>query len=308
MTVLDEKTMSPVSKEPANAPPVATSSRGKEALTDRFVTLGSQVVLIAWSLIVALPLLWMVLTSFKTDREIFFSPWKLPETLRWENFARAWEEAQIGEYFLNSVIVCAMSVTLTLLVGSMLAYVIARYEFPFRRLLRLLFLIGLMFPVFLALVPLFFVARDLHLLNTLHGLALIYASFALPFTVFLLTPFFRSLPTELAEAAILDGASHYRVFFQIMLPLARPGLAAAGIFVFLSHWNQFILPFILNSDPDRYVLAQGLAFLAIQQGYASDWSALFAGLTISIIPTLIVYTIFQRKIQQGMTAGALSAR
>jgi N-acetylglucosamine transport system permease protein len=98
------------------------------------------------------------------------------------------------------------------------------------------------------------------------------------------------------------------VFFEIMLPLARPGLAAAGIFVFLSHWNQFILPFILNSDPDSYVLAQGLAFLAIQQGYASDWSALFAGLTISIVPTLIVYALFQRKIQQGMTAGALSAR
>jgi N-acetylglucosamine transport system permease protein len=308
MTMLDEKITVPASGDPANDARMPASSRGNDVVMDRLITLGSQVVLIVWSLIVLLPLMWMVMTAFKTDREIFFSPWELPATLRWENFSRAWEEAQIGQFFLNSVIVTAMSVTLTLLVGSMLAYVIARYEFPFRRFLRMLFLIGLMFPVFLALVPLFFVARDLHLLNTLHGLAIIYASFSLPFTVFLLTPFFRSLPSELGEAAILDGASHYRVFFEIMLPLARPGLAAAGIFVFLSHWNQFILPFILNSDPDSYVLAQGLAFLAIQQGYASDWSALFAGLTISIVPTLIVYALFQRKIQQGMTAGALSAR
>lgn len=275
---------------------------------ERLFGLASQAVLITWSIILILPLLWMVMTAFKTDREIFFSPWKLPATPQWGNFSRAWQEARIGEFFLNSVIVITLSVSLTLLVGSMLAYAIARYEFPGRSALRILFLIGLMFPVFLALVPLFFVARDLHLLNTLHGLAIIYASFSLPFTVFLLTSFFRSLPTELGEAAILDGASHYRVFFEIMLPLARPGLAAAGIFVFLSHWNQFILPFILNSDPDKYVLAQGLAFLAIEQGYASDWSALFAGLTISIVPTLIVYAIFQRKIQQGMTAGALSAR
>jgi len=308
MTMLDGKSVPATSDRPTNDSKAPKTTRGKDPIVDQLISIGSQLILIFWSLIVLLPLLWMVMTSFKTDREIFFSPWELPETLHWENFSRAWQEARIGEFFLNSVIVTGGSVTLTLLVGSMLAYALARFEFPFRRFIQLLFLIGLMFPVFLALVPLFFVARDLHLLNTLHGLVIIYASFSLPFTVFLLTAFFRSLPTELGEAAILDGASHYRVFFEIMLPLAQPGLAAAGIFVFLSHWNQFILPFILNSNPDNYVLAQGLAFLAIQQGYASDWSALFAGLTISIVPTLIVYSVFQRRIQQGMTAGALSAR
>jgi N-acetylglucosamine transport system permease protein len=250
----------------------------------------------------------MLMTSLKTDREIFFSPWQLPESLQWENYARAWNEAQIGDFFINSVLVTLGSVTLTLLVGSMLAYTLARFEFPGRKVIQFLFLIGLMFPVFLALVPLFFVARDFNLLNTLHGLVIIYASYSLPFAVFFLTGFFRTLPTELGEAAILDGASHYRVFFEIMLPLARPGIGVAGIFIFLSHWNQFILPFILNSDPEKYVLAQGLAFLAIEQGYASDWSALFAGLTISIIPTLIVYAFFQRRIQSGLTAGTLSAR
>lgn len=299
-------------------PPPTTQSSPSEAsiaepvskvpISERLIGIGTQLLLIFWSLVLLLPLLWMLVTSLKTDQEIFFSPWELPEQLQWNNYVRAWNEAQIGEFFLNSVLVTAASVTLTLLVGSMIAYTLARFEFPGRKFIQMLFLLGLMFPVFLALVPLFFVARDLNLLNTLHGLAIIYASYSLPFAVFFLIGFFRTLPTELAEAAILDGASHYRVFFEIMLPLARPGIGVAGIFIFLSHWNQFILPFILNSNPDSYVLAQGLAFLAIEQGYASDWSALFAGLTISIIPTLIVYAFFQRRIQSGLTAGALSAR
>ncbi len=293
---------------PARRPDAVRQPVNRIPFSERLIGTGTQLILILWSLILLLPLLWMLMPSLKTDREIFFSPWQLPETLQWENYARAWNEAQIGDFFINSVLVTLGSVTLTLLVGSMLAYTIARFDFPGRKVIQFLFLIGLMFPVFLALVPLFFVARDFHLLNTLHGLAIIYASYSLPFAVFFLTGFFRTLPTELAEAAILDGASHYRVFFEIMMPLARPGIGVAGIFIFLSHWNQFILPFILNSNPEKYVLAQGLAFLAIEQGYASDWSALFAGLTISIIPTLIVYAFFQRRIQSGLTAGALSAR
>ncbi len=306
--MLDAKPLETPAAETVSIDETTEHVHGKVSFGVRLVEFGSQVILIFWSLVVLVPLAWMVITSFKTDQEIFFSPWKMPETLQWDNFVRAWQEARIGDFFLNSVLVTGGSVTLTLLVGSMLAYVLGRFEFPGRKFIQALFLVGLMFPVFLALVPLFFVARDLNLLNTLHGLVIIYASFALPFAVFFLTGFFRSLPTELAEAAILDGASHYRVFFEIMLPLAKPGLSAAGIFIFLSHWNQFILPFILNSSPDKYVLAQGLAFLSIQQGYASDWSALFAGLTISMIPTIIVYAFFQRRIQQGLTAGALSAR
>jgi len=308
MTTLDINSPPLDTTEPKATSEPRDGIRSGSPLGDRLVAIVSQVILIFWTLLVLAPLLWMIMTSFKTDREIFFSPWKLPETLQWDNFVRAWQEARIGAFFRNSVIVTAGSVTLSLLVGAMLAYALGRYEFPFRKVIQTLFLVGLMFPVFLALVPLFFVARDLHLLNTLHGLVIIYTSFSLPFTVFFLTGFFRSLPTELGEAAILDGASHYRVFFEIMLPLAKPGLAAAGIFVFLSHWNQFILPFILNANPEKYVLAQGLAFLAIQQGYASDWSALFAGLTISMVPTILVYAVFQRKIQQGLTAGAMSAR
>ena len=265
----------------------------------------SQIILAAWALVVIFPLVWMVITAFKTDREIFFSPWKMPATLQWNNFERAWTQASIGRYFLNTIIVVSASVFLTLLFSSMAAYVLSRFDFPGNRFIYYLFLAGLMFPVFLALVPLFFVVKDLHMIGTYQGLILVYTAYSLPFSIFFLTSFFKSLPSEVAEAAIIDGASQYRVFFNIMLPMAQPGLVAIGIFNVLGQWNQFILPLVLNPNPGRYVLSQGLAFLAIQQGYDSDWSALFAALTITMIPTLIVYILFQRRVQQGMTAGAL---
>jgi N-acetylglucosamine transport system permease protein len=167
------------------------------------------------------------------------------------------------------------------------------------------FVAAMFFPVFLALVPLFFVVRQLGLLGTYPGLILVYAAYAVPFTVFFLHAFFRTLPVEVAEAAFLDGCSHARVFFRVMLPLARPGLVAVGIFNFLGLWNQYLLPLVLNPDPDRYVLAQGLAALSVSQGYRSDWSGLFAGLTIAMLPVLIAYVAFQRQIRAGMTAGAV---
>ena len=265
----------------------------------------SQVVLVAWAILVIFPLVWMVMTAFKSDQEIFFSPWQVPGALRWENFARAWTQASIGQYFINSLIVVTGSLTLTLLLASMAAYVLARYEFVGRRVIYYAFLIGLMFPIFLALVPLFFVARDLGLLGTYHGLILVYSAYSLPFSIFFLTGFFRTLPTEVAEAAIVDGASHSATFFRVMLPMAQPGLVSVGIFNFLGQWNQFILPLVLNPDRERYVLSQGLAFLAVQQGYQSDWSALFAGLTITMLPVLVVYILFQRRLESGLTAGAL---
>lgn len=269
----------------------------------------SQILLIIWALMVILPFAWMIMTAFKTDPEIIFHPWAWPETLQWNNFSRAWEEARIGTYFKNTIIVVSCAVFLTLLFSSMTAYVLARFEFPGNRWIYYMFMAGLMFPVFLALVPLFFLVQDFNdlfnLTNNLPALILVYVAYSLPFSVFFLTSFFKSLPSELAEAAVVDGASHYRTFFGVMLPLARPGLLAIGIFNVLGQWNQFILPLVLNPNPDTYLLTQGLAFLAIQQGYQNDYSALFAALVITMIPILVVYILFQRKLEAGLTAGAL---
>ena len=283
-----------------------TSSTGRRRLGRGWLFTGfSQIFLVAWAILVLFPILWMVMTAFKTDPEIFFSPWQLPAVPQWDNFVRAWSQANIGRYFLNSVIVVAGSVVLTLLLSSMAAYVLARYDFPGNRIIYYGFLVGLMFPIFLALVPLFFVVKDLHLLGTYQGLILVYTAYSLPFSIFFLTSFFRSLPNEIAEAAIVDGASPYTVFFRVMLPMARPGIVSIGIFNVLGQWNQFILPLVLNPSEDHYVLSQGLAFLAINQGYKNDWSALFAGLSIAMVPVLVVYILFQRRLEQGLTAGAV---
>ncbi|MCO1580295.1 carbohydrate ABC transporter permease [Crossiella sp. SN42] len=261
--------------------------------------------LLSWTLVTAFPLLWAVLSALKTDREILSSPWSLPESPQWTNFGRAWTEADIGRYFLNSAVVVGGALALTMLLGSLAAYALARYPFPGNRFVYYLFVASMFFPTFLALVPLFFTVQQLGLLGTQLGLVLVYTAFATPFTIFFLHAFFRGLPTAIAEAAFLDGCSHAGVFFRVMLPMAKPGLVSVAIFNFLGLWNQYLLPLVLNPDPDDYVLAQGLAALSTSQGYRGDWSGLFAGLTIAMLPVLIAYVVFQRQIQAGTTAGAL---
>lgn len=272
---------------------------------NRILTFFSQIILIFWSVAVVFPMIWMVYSSFKTDQELFFSPWAPPETLQWDNFARAWTSAHIGEYLLNTFIVVIPALLITLLVSAMAAYVIARFEFPGNQFLFYLFLAGMLFPVFLALMPLFALINNLGLLNTYLGLIIVYIAYSLPFTIFFLTGFFKTLPSQLHEAAIIDGANQYQVFFLVMLPLSSPGLISMGIFNFLGMWNQFVLPLVLVSDESKYVLSQGLAFMLFKQFYENDWSALFAALTIVMIPTFIVYIIFQGQIQKGLTTGAL---
>jgi N-acetylglucosamine transport system permease protein len=291
--------------EPITSGPKLERIAGSSRFGDWTFNGVAHTLLIIWAAMVIFPFLWMIVTSFKTDPEILFSPWNFPDTIQWNNFSRAWNEARIGRYFVNSFIVIIPSLAGTLLVSAMAAYVLARFDFPGRRILYYVFMAGLMFPVFLALVPLFFLVQDLHMTATYRGLILVYIAYSLPFTIFFLTGFFRTLPTEVAEAALVDGASQYRIFFNIMLPMAAPGLIAMGIFNFLGQWNQFLLPLVLMPDENKYVLSQGLAFLAIQQGYANDYSALFAAMTITMIPTLLIYVIFQRRLESGLTAGAL---
>jgi len=258
-----------------------------------------------WALMVVLPMLWVIFSSFKTDKEIFFSPWLPPAKLMWDNFARAWSDAYIGRYFYNTLIVILPAIFFTLLFSAMAGYVLARYAFPGNRFIFFGFMSGMLFPVMLALVPLFFLLQSFKILNTHFGLILVYIAYSLPFTVFFLTGFFKTLPTELLEAAVIDGANNFQVFFLVAIPLAQNGLVSMGIFNFLGMWNQYILPLVLLNTSDKYVLSQGLAFLQHQQRYQSDWSGLFAAIVIVMLPTLIVYVIFQNQIQRGLTVGAL---
>ncbi len=264
-----------------------------------------------WAVIVIYPLAWTVFSSLRTDREIMFTPWGLPAQMHFENYVRAWTKAQIGDFFFNTLLVVIPSLFFTLLLSAMVAYILARYTFKGKQVVYYMFLAGMMFPIFLALVPLYFVMEFLKLRNTFGGLILVYIAFSLPFTVFFLVAFFKTLPKELMEASIIDGATHTQTFFKVMLPLAQPGLVTMAIFNFLGQWNQFILPTLLMDNTGlaegqtRFVLSQGLYFLQIQQQYQNDWSGMFAAVSVVMIPTLIIYVIFQERIEKGLTVGAL---
>ncbi|MFD5318182.1 carbohydrate ABC transporter permease [Streptomyces sp. NPDC127098] len=291
---------------PEAGPPAGADLARPGGGTGGVLNVFSHSFLVLWALMAAGPVIWVVISSLRPHADVVADPFGLPTELRWENFSNAWTNADIGRYAVNSLIVLAGSLTGTMLLGSMAAYVLARFSFRGNRLIYLLFTGGLMFPVFLALVPLFFVLNNFGLLNTRQGLIIVYVAYSLPFTTFFLVSFFRSLPGGVQEAAALDGASHTRTFFQIMMPMARPGLISIGIFNFLGQWNQFVLPRVLNvGDPDDAVLPQGLAALMVQQGYEGDWGALYAGVTMSMLPVLVVYVTFQRQVQSGLTAGAL---
>ncbi len=282
---------------------IVTGNRKVRTGGDKAVEATSHALLAIWTIIVIVPFLWVVLSSFKTTKEILASPFSLPAHWQFDNYAHAWTDAGIRQFFLNTVIVVSVALVLVMLLGAMCAYVLARFTFPGSRSIYYLMLAGLTFPIFLAIVPLFFILKNIGLINTLPGLIMVYVAFALPFTVFFLYAFFRTLPDDVYEAALIDGAGEWKTFFRIMLPMARPGMAAVAIFNFLGLWNQFLLPVALNSDQSKYVLTQGMASFASQAGYAVDFGALFAAVVITVVPVLIVYVIFQRRLEGSVSRG-----
>ncbi|MBB2911175.1 N-acetylglucosamine transport system permease protein [Streptosporangium becharense] len=296
--------------EPKAAVRAPAPARGPRAGTGNtpgvFGTL-SHLALLVWAILIIGPILWTFLASFKTNTEIFGDPITLPASFGWDAWGWAWEKARIGRYMLNTVFVVACSTAGTMLLGSMAAYVLARYSFPGNRAIYLLFVSGMTFPVFLALVPLFLVVRNLGLIDTHLGVILVYIAYSLPFTVFFLTAFFRTLPTSVAEAAMMDGCSHTRTFFQVMMPMAKPGLISITIFNVLGQWNQYLLPLVLltGNVEDRWLITQGIANISVSAGHEANWPGLFAALSMAIVPVMIVYIVFQRQIQSGLTSGAV---
>src|SRR4051812_8153127 len=287
------------------APAVVTRSRRKSVPTGERVTGGvSQAVLIACAVVVILPFLWTVMSSFKTTSQVLNSPFSLPDRLHFENYASAWTKAGIGSFFVNTLFVVGGALIITMVLGSMCAYVLALFRFFGNRFIYLLMIAALTFPIFLAIVPLFFIIKGVGLLGTSPGLAIPYAAFALPFPVFFMVPFFRSLPESVTEAAAIDGAGQWRTFFSVMVPMATPAISTLAILNFVGLWNQFLLPVALNPDQRKYVLTQGMAAFASQAGYSIDFGALFAAVVITVIPVLIVYLVFQRALSGSVVIGA----
>jgi N-acetylglucosamine transport system permease protein len=251
------------------------------------------------------PFAWVLITSLKSGSEIFESPWGLPSSPQFINFANAWAKAGIGSYFLNSLIATVGTLAILIPVGAMASYAIARFQFRGSKLIYGSFLGGLMFPQFLTIVPLFILMTQLGLVDTMTGLVLVYVAYSLPFTVFVLTGFFQALPRELAEAATIDGCSDAMTFWKVMLPIAKPGIIVAGIFNAIGLWNEYSLALVLVPSEENRTLPLGIANLAMVQHYQSDWGALFAGLVIVMVPVIAVYWMFRDRVHEAMLAGSI---
>lgn len=269
-----------------------------------------QAVLLGYAAWVVYPMLWVAYSSLKTDDAIFRQPFALPAAgrLQVENYGHAWHEARFGDYFLNSVQVTATSVALIVALGAMAAYALARFYHPLGKTVFWLFLSGLMIPAQLSIIPLFFEMRALGLLNSKLGLILVYTANGLPFAVFILAGFFRSLPRSLYEAAVIDGCGEFAAFWRVLLPLARPGLMTVAIFQFIGVWKEYFFAFMLiggDATQSARTLPLGLANLSITAQFRTDYGMLFAGLVLVTLPILAVYLLLQRHIVKGVSAGAL---
>jgi ABC-type glycerol-3-phosphate transport system permease component len=269
----------------------------------RLLTVVRHGVLILGAAVMLLPFLYMVGTSFKPHAFILeLPPNFIPRDPTLANYREALGSNNFDRYFLNSAVVAFASTLLTLLLSSSMAYAFARFAFPGRDFLFYLMLATLMVPTLVLLIPQFVLAKDLHLLNSRQGLILVYAA-ATPFNMFLLRGFFEEIPQDLFDAALMDGAGPFRSFWDIALPLARPALAAVAIFSFLASWDEFTWALTSISDERLYTLP--IAIRLFQQAHNTQWGLVFAASTIAVVPTILVFVIFQRQFIRGVMGGAI---
>ena len=249
------------------------------------------------------PLLWVFNVSFKTNAEIFTAPFALPKAPTLENFTFAWTAGKLGIATLNSLIVCVVTLLLSMIIGSMAAFGIARLRWKLSKLALTYFLIGMMIPVHCVLIPLFTRFAKIGLSNSLMGLVLPYLTFALPITIFIMVGFFESMPNELIESACIDGATIYQIFFKVCLPLGKTGLFVTGLMTFVGNWNELLLAMVFISDDMKKTLPVSLSKFV--GPYNTNYSQMFAAIIIAIVPTIIVYCAFSNQIVDGLTAGAV---
>jgi raffinose/stachyose/melibiose transport system permease protein len=249
------------------------------------------------------PMVWMVVSSFKTDRAIFSSPFALPESIDLAHWAEAWEVGNLGRYAINSAIVTGVSVLAILVIGAAAAYAFSRYRFPGRGLAMGLFALGLLLPLqsyFIAQSNLF---TELAITDTRWALIIPYTAMGLPLAVYLLKVYLDALPEELFEAARIDGAGDRLIFRKLAMPLLRPGLATVAIFSALAAWNEFLLALLYIQDDELKTIPTGL--LAFSSRYQTDYSLLFSALSIVTLPMIVIYVAFNRHIVSGITAGSV---
>ncbi|WP_407649440.1 carbohydrate ABC transporter permease [Brevibacillus composti] len=254
-------------------------------------------------LVALYPIVLMIGSSFKSNVEIFTNPLSFPKSFQLDTYRKLWEAVPFADFLMNSIIVSVTSVLLIAVTSAMAAFYLARFSYRWTGVLYFFFILGLMIPVKLGIVPLFLLMKKLGLLNSLWSLILIYTASGIPISVFILTGFFRTLPVELEEAARIDGCNHFQVFWKVLLPLIRPALGTVVIINFISAWNDFFFPLIFIQEEALKTIPVGMMVLFGE--YETDWSLLFAGLTLSALPMIAVFLLASRQFMEGLTAGAV---
>ncbi len=264
---------------------------------------GKWFVLIFFFIFTFVPLLWLLLSSFKTNLELQLEPFALPDVWQFQNYVNAVQISNLPRLFLNSVVVSGASTAITLLITSMAAFVFAREKFPLQQPILNVILAGVLVPIIGLMTPYFRLTNTLGLYDTLWALMLTYAGINLPIATFLMHGFMKTIPAELEEAAVIDGASFWQRFSKVVFPLSRVGLVTAGTFIFLFSWNEFIYALLLTSRVASRTLQLGIRFFVSQ--FFTDYTSMFAAIVLTIIPSIAVYVFLHEKIIKGLTTGAL---
>jgi N-acetylglucosamine transport system permease protein len=272
---------------------------------DRFRTGIIYAFLILWTAFSAFSLFWIIFTSFKTNKELYAGVWSLPSGLNFANYITAWNVVNLKRYFLNSVVVTFVSIVVLVFLCTPAAYVVGRYKFRGSRFLNNLFIAGMGIPYQLLLIPLYRLIIDIRLNDSLFGLGLIYVTLSIPFNVFLLSGFIRSLPSELEDSAMIDGCSEIMTFWRIMFPLSQPGIVTAAILNFIFLWNEYMLALVFLTNDKRRTISLGLYSIQASMQYTADWTGLFAAVVIVMLPTVLIYVILSERIMAGITLGAV---
>ncbi|WP_217588075.1 carbohydrate ABC transporter permease [Lentibacillus saliphilus] len=259
--------------------------------------------LLIFSLSAVFPIVWMLYSSFKTQQEFTLNIFALPKNWNLENYIEAFKIGQLHNYFFNSVYVSLISVFLIIFLAFIIGYMIARHDFPGRRIIYILFLFGMLIPIHGLLVPIFIEFKNVGLLNKPYTLILPYVAFGLPIAIFLFESFIKQIPKEIEEAAIMDGCNTFQVIFRVIFPIAGPVIATATILSFLTAWNEFPFALVLIQDPALRTLPVGLTNFNGQ--YTVNYPQMMAAMSVTVLPVLLVYLAFSKKIIQGMTAGAV---
>ncbi len=259
--------------------------------------------LLVMTVVFAMPMVFTLLSSVKTKLEIFSDPFALPKVPQFVNYIVAWKEANMSRYFINSIIQAGATVIILAIMASMAAYVLSRFDFKGNKFLLLFFTVGMMVPMHTVLVPVAYIIGALNLKNNILALILIYVSFSLPFSILVMTNFMKGVNRSLEEAAVIDGATYFQVYRLVILPLCIPALSTISIFNFLSAWNNILFPLLFINDKKLKPISLGLLNFNGERG--SDYGPLMAAIVITVALPLILYLLFQEKVEGGLAAGAV---